>query len=211
MCACDVSSCMALEITLVLEYRRVLHLRSPCCHTMHRCYSCSGHCPIDSCTYAHLLLGPMAVWVSELSFYTGFQEKEQHAKFFMDFTWGRGVGTQNFHVYHDPASLSLSQFLSCSSPKIRNRFFSTEFCERLISRFFWIPYSLCFKKLIKCLPNTFSSLPGKMMINSTFFITLYSGSKSPTVIGNFQVRSSRFHSLFKSPLGGKKNRTQSSS
>lgn len=184
---------------------------------MHWCYSCKGHCfsvavsPIDSCIYAHLLLGPMAVWISELSFYTGFQEKKQHVKFFMDFTWGRGVGTQNFHVYPDPVSLSLSHFLSYSFPKIRNRFFSTEFCEILISRFLWIPYSLCSKKLIKWHSNTSNSLPGKMMINGTFFITLYSGSKSPTVIENFPVRSSRFHSLFKTPPGRKKNRTQSSS
>lgn len=86
-------------------------------------------------------------------------------------------------------------------------FFSTEFCEILISRFFWIPYSLCFKKLIKYLPNTSNSLPGKMIINGAFFITLYSGSKSPTVIENFPVR---YSSLFKSFPGGKKNRTQSS-
>lgn len=189
--------------------------RSPC-HTTHWRYICRGHCfsfslsPIDSCTYAHFLLGPMAVWVSKSHFYTGSQEKEQHAKFFTDFTWDkRGSKHRTFMSTLTLPPLSLSAMLFS---KIRNRFFPTEFCEILISRFFWIPYSLWFKKLIKCLPNTSDSLPGKMMINDNFFIiTLYSGSKSPTVIENFPVRSSRFHSLFKSPPGGKQNRTQSNS
>lgn len=117
--------------------------------------------------------------------------------------------TLNVHVYPVPDSLPFSLFLSTLLQN-KKQIFPTEFCETvLISRFFQISQSLCFNKLWKvCLPNTFSSLPGKMMINDTFLITLYSDSTSPTGIKNFLVRSSRFQRLFKSPPGGKKKNSR---
>lgn len=130
-----------------------------------------------------------------------------------NFSWTLHGGEELEHrTFMSTLTLPLfPSLIFCHAHLQNNRFFSTEFCEILISRFFWIPYSLCFKKLIKCLPNTSNGFGKKMMKKDTFFITLYSESKSSSVIENFPVRSSRFHSLFKSPPNGKKNRTQSSS
>lgn len=146
-----------------------------------------------------------------------FQDKEQHTNLFMsfvDFTKTYG-GSSKHKTFMSALMLPLSSslFLSKSLHQNKEHHFSTEFCKTLLrSRFFWIPNSPGFNQLIKaCLPNTCSSLPGKVMINDTFFITLYSDSKIPTGIGNFSVILARFPSLFKSLPGGKKNRTPSSS